>query len=357
MQSDNPQPAPDAATDPPAFLPDIGTPSPEHVREGTERGAEQIQRLGEALTDLIRDLPWSAHTIIVGTLILGILLWLFGRRSMKLAFAGLGVWGGVVLGITLPALVGITVPGWISGLIGGVIGLVLGLGAFRFTIAASLGGLAAIVSPLIAAGILHVRPLPPTQPPAPRSELAETTPGANDLEGLAPGFLPGGIAGPRSDDDSEEPHDADAEPASPSEAEEVIREGALKVREFFATLWVELKPHWQGQGDRERLVIIASSIAGGLLGIALGMMLPRKSAGLVTGFVGAALWLFAAVWLLSLAGIALPSFLPDNPSGWVLIWAVVGVVGTLFQWTGFLGKAKDAGSNEPRPAKRGKKSK
>lgn len=322
------------AIDAPGFLPGVPAASTEEIREGVQQGAEQIQRLGESLSQLIRDLPWSAHTIILGTLILGVLLWLFGRRSMKLAFAGLGLWGGVVLGVTLPAIVGVTAPGWICGGIGGVIGLVLGLGAFRFTIAASLGALAAVVAPLVAAGVLHVRPLPAGDPAPPRSELSENAIDPHALDGLVPGLLPDGAASVEAG--------AAAEPAPPNDAEIVIREGALKVREFFAALWEELKPHWQAQGDRERLVIIASSVLGGLLGIALGMMLPRKAAGLVTGFVGAALWMFAAIWLVNLAGWALPSVLPETPSGWVLLWAALGVVGTLFQWTGLLSRKGNA---------------
>jgi hypothetical protein len=335
---------------PPGFLPGLPPGAAEDISEGARQGAEQIGRLGDSIGQLIRDLPWSAHTIILGTLVLGLLLWLFGRRSMKLAFAGLGLWGGVVLGVTLPALVGVAAPTWMTGGIGGLIGLVLGLGAFRFTIALSLGALAAVIAPLVAAGILHIRPLPPEASPTriapPRPELAlpgvpplPAIPSDGSLHELVPGLLPAPSSGPASAGDTP------ADPAAPNDAEIVIREGALKVREFFKALIAELRPHWEAQGDRERLVIIASSVAGALLGIALGMMLPRKSAGLVTGFVGAALWMFAAGWLMNLAGMAMPAFLPDTPSGWVMLWAGIGVVGTLFQWTGLLSRKPSGEGN------------
>ncbi|MGP1345768.1 MAG: hypothetical protein ACTS3F_03760, partial [Phycisphaerales bacterium] len=172
-------PPPDAPASPPpdvpAFLPD-SAPSSEDIAEGAKHGVEQAKRLAESIAELIRDLPWSTHTIIVGTLILGLLLWLFGRRSLKLAFAALGVWGGGVLGLMLPSLLAIPIPSWIAGLAGALLGLILALGAFRFTIAASLGLLAAIVAPIATAGLLQIRPLPPVGDPAPRPELSLNTP-------------------------------------------------------------------------------------------------------------------------------------------------------------------------------------
>ncbi|MGP1347067.1 MAG: hypothetical protein ACTS3F_10430, partial [Phycisphaerales bacterium] len=142
---------------------------------------------------------------------------------------------------------------------------------------------------------------------------------------------------PSSDDPeqgAEEDQTEGDDDTTPGEAELVIREGAGKARAFFTQLWDELAPHWNAQGERERLLITASGIAGLLLGVALGMILPKKSAGLVTAFIGAAMWLFAAMWLLNLAGWAGADWLPKTATAWTITWAITALIGTLFQWTG-----------------------
>ncbi len=326
--------------------------------------------LGDEVSSALRDLDWSAHTIVLGALVIGIAVWLFGRALSRLAFGGVGLVLGASAGWSLPAAVGLNFDTWLTTGIGAILGLIVGMAALRFVVASSLGVLLAAVSPFVMTGLLTLNPPPPPgadpDAPGPGIDLPSQLPtlplngAGGDGEaappaGLSPeelkewkdlyeDFVKGGDAeggdapaggGPGADD-----------PGEPSQAEQTLAEGAERVRVFFGALGDQLRPYWDEMDGRQKTLYIGAALLALAVGVGGGMLLPKKSAALVTAFLGAGLWIPASVWLCSLAGKPLPGLLPESPLGWVAVWLGAGALGTVFQWTGIGGRVLRRGKKK-----------
>jgi len=129
-------------------------------------------------------------------------------------------------------------------------------------------------------------------------------------------------------------HDAihdHASPEAPTNGSPAERTGTARVRAFFAQLADELSPIWKDLPARDRALLILASITGWAVGLALGMVIPKKSAAIVAAGAGAALWLPAALWLAHAAGMS-PNAIPNDGLLWLGIWAGLSVLGAGIQW-------------------------
>lgn len=259
---------------------------------------EKIAELGHYASTRLGELPLSAHAIVLGVFVGGIVLWLFGQKSMRLGFTLVGLFGGGFLGLVIPAAFALPVPPLVGAAIGGVLGLIVGATLFRATVATSLAVILAVAAPLAAAVFMGVKLDPP------------------HASVIIPDIDITALTGDQTPDDTSA----------------LIHESGEKVRAFLAQLGEDLRPQWDALPEKQRTTLIAATVLGALVGAGLGGLMPKRMAALMTGFVGAALLLPSGAWLLGAASSDAQKWLPRAPLAWLATWLVLGVIGACVQW-------------------------
>lgn len=259
---------------------------------------QKLTEISQFASTKLSELPLSAHAIVLGVLIGGAILWLFGQKSMRLGFTLVGLFGGGFLGLVIPAAFNLAVPPLVGAAIGGVVGLIVGATLFRATVATSLAVIFAVAAPLVAAAVMGVR----FQPPEP----------------IIPDLNISGMLGEEDD--------------TPDDAAELIHQSGEKLRTFVAQLGDDVRPQWEALPQQQRTTLIAAAVVGALVGAGLGGLMPKRMAALMTGFVGAALILPSAAWLFSAMSENAHKWLPRAPLAWLALWLVLGVIGASVQW-------------------------
>jgi hypothetical protein len=304
---------PTSATPPaPAFAPD----------------ADAILKPLDSAIQAIQSQPWGIHLVVGSLLIFGLLLWVFGRRLLRplaaLIGGGLGgVTGYVLLPTTFPDSGLSPYFGMLAGL---VIGLLLALFLFKVATAAAFGVAVGIAAMMISTGVLARTSTPPALNPSAGQRVADAVKEAID-----------GALAPAS---AEEP----AATATPAEKYPNLEPLTKAVRELARTARAEVAERWRSIPDAHKPWVGLSGAGGLLVGFLLGFLMPKWSSEIVTGLLGAAIWLAAGVWLWH--AFALPgseSLTRVAPMGWALVWGFAGVLGALLQ-------AKLTQKKKPEPA-------
>lgn len=271
------------------------------------------------LGDLAQWVPSQAALlgILTAAAIAGIVLWLAGRIVLKPAIVFLLALAGGALGaIAAPMLAGNEpIPVAAGAGIGLSLGALLGLVLFRFAMAVALGATLAIAVPLAAAVPLGM----PQQvdeawaaiaapPPPPTAAAAASQPLRSSSW--------------------------DAAAADPNEPDLAHRAGAATAVAHHALR--ALDSRWAALSAGDRAVMALSSIAGAVLGVALGLILPLWAAGVTTALLGPAVWLPCLICGVRTAGIATPDTLARGPAEWLMIWGGLAAVGLAIQCGGLL---------------------
>ncbi|MBL0926136.1 MAG: hypothetical protein IBJ11_00600 [Phycisphaerales bacterium] len=285
--------------------------------------------------------PAAGLAFVIGALVLGVVLWLFGRRSLRFAFAGLGVAAGGALASSIPSGLGPAVPWWAVLAAGCLLGLFLGLALFRVTVAAVLGvTLAAVALPL---AYISVALLPPpdeasnaaaaaklTSVHAAGTRTAEALERFRTLRGVLDATRPAPTTEARIAIDWPEDAPAETPVAGDGRSPTVAQSLANAVQATGTRLVGSAAPLWDQLPPRDRLLVLAATALGFLSGVLTGMCAPRGSATLVTASLGAAVWLPAAAYLYTRAP-ARPFDLPAEPGVWIGGWLALTAIGAAFQ--------------------------
>lgn len=268
----------------------------------------------------LRELPVGVHGGAVGTLVAGLVLWLFGSKVLKpmLALAGAGIGGAlgaVILPKWSPAEIG-GVPSHYAGLaIGVIVGILAALVFFRFAMAVAGGAGMAILGVLGVAAYLSL------------------TPGALPWRGSEPG-TPGtseqinariqGAAGElaRSVDQFTRREIAVDRPEGGS----LPRTGSA-----YDELKAELSDLWSRTPQRSQILLIVGAGIGALTGILIGQIMPTKSAAVLTSMAGSAMALASGTWLARAFEAPFRGVLDNGPLVWLCVWAVGAVIGVVVQ--------------------------
>jgi len=270
--------------------------------------------LPQSVSDL--SLPPSAHALLAGGVLVGVILWLFGRRLLRVGFvlAG-GAAGAVVAYFAAPAL-GIGADPVIAGGAGALAGAILGGLVFRVSVAAAAGSLVGAMAVACAVAL------------APHTQA--------DLRAAADAPLDwSGVIGP-SLEWKFEPEPFDLGELAPEFAARTS-DPAEQVRAFVDSLAEEIRPRWNELPTTTRMRITSAGVVGFLLGMASGLFWPKRAAGVISGFLGPAIFLPCAA-LLALSPdspFPLPSVQSplSSPLIWLGAWFALGLVGTALQWT------------------------
>ncbi|MEO1129814.1 MAG: hypothetical protein AAFX05_08935, partial [Planctomycetota bacterium] len=226
------------------------------------------QLLNATLPEALQSLPWSAHAVVGVALIVGLGLWAVGARALRVCFAGLGALTGAAIGFVVPAAFHLDATIMVSVGIGAAVGLLLGIILFRFTVALALAGVLAAMLPVATSALIQ-------QYGSPIAHLDE------DIGALAPHELwledvpvvEEWLELRQADDDAP-PEQASDDPAA-------NEPGTQRVRHFLERLSEELSPIWRDLPSRDRALLVLASVTGWAVGLAGGMVLPRKAAALV----------------------------------------------------------------------------
>ena len=283
------------------------------MTDGFGQGVWQ-QEAVEVARGAAETLPASAHGVMLAVLIAGVVMMIVGRRFLKAVFVGAGAVGALVLGYFGPSTLGLSVDPLITGIILALVGAVIGWAAFRMTVAVVLGVVLALAGPVFTASFTGVD----MHAPQVQETMGPLAPAEMLLDGVPLGVFEAGEA-------------------APGEASGRAK-SAERVRVFVGGFADELTRYWNALPQSTRMTLFWSSVLGGLLGIALGLVLPKRAAAVVTSVLGGGLVIFAGSWFAFSYGIRLPGSSPENggvpsPRFVALLWGVLAVIGIGMQWT------------------------
>ncbi len=308
--------------------------------------------VGARLSSWMSGGPIELHALLGIAILAGVGLWLFGARLAKPMFLVLGFVIGATLGfVLLPAFGPDVIEGVPSPYIGFAGGSVLGMIAsaivFRFTIALAAAGVFAVAGVLASSLYIDRYGLPET-PTRSVAAAVETVDGLGQGEGrvrtgrasldrgvlempvridLGLGRRDGETTRERRDGgEARESADRDGGRVDP-ETGEVRETLASRTRSALDSGRDEAGALWDSIPARERFVLLGSGLAGGVLGLLVGLAMPKRSAMVVTALAGSAVWLLGLALAAGTAQLTIPSMLGEDPAARLILWVAVALVG------------------------------
>lgn len=120
------------------------------------------------------------------------------------------------------------------------------------------------------------------------------------------------------------------------QARQAIEQVGGQVKEAARTVWLKnaeaVQNWWTQVGPDTQKVVYTGAIAGGVIGLLLGLLMPTGSAMLQTSVVGALLLLLPGRELIALKTPEYAGFLPDTPRQLVIALGLITVLGVGLQW-------------------------
>ncbi len=251
--------------------------------------------------------------------LVGVALWLFGAKLMRpaVAFAGavLGAGAGFAL-LASAAGSGAENPPPLAAGVG--IGALLGLGAalllFRMVVATTAAATFAAIGVLATAAAWG---------PALGSNIPKPT--------AAVGYSPEAQTQPAQAKFVMLPSGTIIR-AKPAEPEPPAPESALIAGSAGLEGGIEgLRDAFVGMDPAKRSGILLAGVVGGLTGLFVGLVWPRRTAAAISAIAGSALWLAAVVWVAKAHGLPGAGLAERTPAGWLITWALVAVIGFAIQ--------------------------
>jgi hypothetical protein len=311
----------------------------------------------ERAFSVVQALPLEAHAAMGLVLLGGIALWLFGGRLLKPLFGLLGLaLGGLIGMVALPAF-GLREIGGVSGAliglgVGAVVGLTLAMVLLKAAIVFAAGAGFAVLGFLGGTIYTEHNPMSDDQPPAFVVDDADRAPGGRLL-------FTNPVTGERMTIDRLTESLREAQRVlggvPKDEAGQVDRDAASKRFESIAVLCQAVvaeareavTTHWNGLSVRERLVVVGSSLGSLVVGLLVGLLMPKRATAGVTALAGSAITLAAGVWLIDALAPGMARLTTQPPEAWAVVWGVMFLAGMVAQLAG-LGRAVE-------PAKPSKK--
>lgn len=280
------------------------------------------------MDSIIVNAPWFSHALAGTVMVLGLLMWLFGGRALKVAFAAFGAGAGALLALTLPPEIASGPVRVLAIVGGGLIGALVGAAAFRFAVAFVLAGVMMLVVPILTIeGIEWFG--------SPLAHLDEDTPLSESemlLEGVP--FHAEGIdlaaIGEQNLEALEMQRNAEGETPETTSVDNRLEVWLARCEDFLWKYSEELKVKWDQQPARDKSLLVLSCLGGLVLGLAIGLGAPKFAAVLLAAGAGGILFLPSAVWLLK-ASKAETGWLPTSAAAWVLVWIGLSAIGGLMQ--------------------------
>lgn len=287
--------------------------------------------------DSLSSLPLAAHAPIALAMVAGFLLWLIGGRLIRPAFAAAGFVAGAMGGFLLVPMLGfetiLHVPSPYAGLMfGGLLGLIAAIVVFRLAVAISASAALAVAGMM--GGMVFLQLSPSGEAPGERAGASDPARGG---ERGATGELADELRDLVRDSPFEDAEGRIRDIGRESMAQldegtrELMRSVAARSRGFVDRLAAQARALWSATGDRERTILLGSTLLGAAGGLLLGLAAPKRSASIVSAMAGSAVWLASAVWLIHAVEMPGREMLHRAPIAWVTVWLAVALVGMVMQ--------------------------
>ena len=255
----------------------------------------------------------------------GLVLLAMGARVLSASVVVLGLSVGAFLGLSLGRSAGVGDVGEVPGSmltcgVGAVAGGLVGMALIRLAIGAAstatfgLLGLLGSAAVLVVGGTINASDVSAHVPPAPTASSVAT--GMAEIASAEAGArVRAAAGGSRAGAD---------ERASGSASEAAVRVAGAQAG-MYAT------DYWSALPEKSRGTIVWSTLGGAVLGLALGTLMPRRAAALVTALAGAGGAIIGArVLAMDDAALALD---PGSMGvvGWLAIWIALAAAGMWVQ--------------------------
>ncbi|MFA9478178.1 hypothetical protein ACERK3_07700 [Phycisphaerales bacterium AB-hyl4] len=291
--------------------------------------------------DVIQAVLMVLPTIgLLAVALVGLVLWLMGKRIARTACAVGGlVLGGVagfVLGETMSDQGAIVLPLVIGAALAG--GLLAGL-LFRVWVALCGAVLLALVAP---AAVLVWQGTPAEPVAAETREVAvEDRP-----EEAQPRDLPTSVTDavrrtldgerPFATREPDEPAAAEAEAdADEADVEQVLEAAVAVARQWYDNQLTLVRQWWSDLGPATQRTIYVTAAIGAGVGLLLGLLLPFVAASFESALVGSLLLLLAGRELTAMHAEGASAWFPQSPR-MVIVWlGLITILGFAIQWTLF----------------------
>ena len=292
------------------------------------------QTLQQWFDETGRALPGLTMGALILCMTVGVLVWLAGGKLVKPAM----VLGGLVLGLALGGLLSpyIQSTGFFLLFLGGLalVGAVLAALTFRLWMALSAAALLATVVPA-AMLIWQGAPLTDITGPPGSPEIEQRTEDVRQRLELNADQL-----SPQTRDMVQGLIDQQS-PASLASADAILEEqGAQAIEALKGVAFdnvEQLKQWWEQNTTAQQRMAGWGMIGGALVGLLIGIIVPKHAAALQCAMVGAVLSFVPGRELV--VGWAPPSYagwLPVSPQGTLLALGLITALGLALQWTLYL---------------------
>ncbi|MEM7228303.1 MAG: hypothetical protein AAF432_05730 [Planctomycetota bacterium] len=285
----------------------------------------------------IQSVPWTELIPLGMITVLGLVMWLAGRRCLKAGFAAIGLVLGGSAGWIGASTIDVGIEPWIPAILGGLLLATIAALAYRLTLAATLAVVIGISGPVMVRTIAHARGMP-----------YATEVGNEAGESMLDAFANDDVVEEEPDEIDQWLQDrleAEARDEIESTVTDQIREtadrlglsdhaekGLEEVRTFGAWLRAALDREWARTPEAIRPTVLLAGVTGVLLGALLGAVAPVISASIVTAFGGSLLWLGGTNVFATRVGLP-TDWMPESPAVWLLVWFIVACIGIAIQWT------------------------
>ncbi len=252
---------------------------------------------------------WQLY-IVIGVGVLGLILWLLGRKLARPACAVGGlVWGGMG-GFVLVQQAGMTQ--WLFAFV--VVAAVAGCLLAWFLFRVWMGLSAAIILGLaIPAMVLVWQGAPPPAPP--EAEARTEAPAQLDAAEV-------------------QPLDADALKLQGEElVDKITADVQARLRALYEEQAATVRGWWEQLGSRGQWTLLIAAAAGASFGLIVGLIAPYFAASIQTALVGGLLLLASAIELTQTYLPAGAGFLPTELRGRLLLLGLITLAGIAVQWT------------------------
>lgn len=279
---------------------------------------------------LITNAPWFSHALAGGMMLLGIVLWLFGGKALRISFTAFGAAGGVIIALALPPEVADGAVRWGAIVVGALVGALLGGAAFRFSVAAVLGVTLLAVVPIVTYDLID-RYGSPVEAFDENTPLAESEMLMDGVTVLPDGVDPGTFIQENNpltqSGDAQTQREAMPDTTTAGERWKVWSQ---RCRVFLTELSEEYGRRIDKLPERDQSLLVLSCLAGLVVGFAMGISMQKTSAIIVAAGMGGILFLPSAVWLMN-ASTMDTTWLPGTPMSWVMVWVGLSAIGALAQ--------------------------
>jgi hypothetical protein len=265
--------------------------------------------------------------------ILGLMLWIGGRRLARPALAILGLLLGGLLGWFVGSVLGLGLVTWAIAIAAGGVLAFLAAQLERMAITAGLSiilGITAAGSVVFVMSAIHAAREAKADPPAAFESQHPDPP--DPWTAGAPKDLIDFLNEIRVSTEPPPQVESAVEADADTDAAEAARKSAARVRALGDELLQAAKEAF-AEAPREAVAgVISAAVIGALLGLALGVLTPAFATALMTALLGAALWLGCGAGVAVRLGVPGVSWLPDSWLGWLVLWVVAAVIGLCIQW-------------------------